>query len=269
MSVHQQWIFRHRGVLMINLKHVVSLWLGLAISIGNVAEAKTVNPLENIELVAGLPKPPFIIDENGQGMQLDLIRQAFCVSDIAVGFIHMPLGRNIMAYQQTNVDGIAILPPEYDHPTIYLSDPYITYQNVAISLSENNFVIDKIADLSGKSIVSFQNAKKFLGDEYGNTVAYSVDYREIHDQKKQIDLLFLRRAEVIVLDINIFRYIVKNHNEEYVLKPFKVHYIFNKRDYAVGFKSAVLRDKFNVGLQTIKENGSYQMVLDNYLYQSM
>ncbi|GHF97593.1 substrate-binding periplasmic protein [Thalassotalea marina] len=254
---------------MKNLKHVLSLWLGLAIQLAYANEVMNSSPKEMVELVAGLPKPPFIIDENGNGMQLELIRQAFDVSDIDVSFIHMPLGRNIMGYRHENVDGIAILPPEYDHPTIYLSEPYITYQNVAISLLEHNFTIEKIADLSGKSVVSFQNAKKFLGDEFGKTVSYLVDYREIHDQKKQIDLLFLRRAEVIVLDINIFRYMLKHHSEQYVMKPFKIHYIFNKRDYAVGFKSAELRDKFNYGLQITKDNGSYQMVLDNYLYQSM
>jgi len=218
-----------------------------------------------IDLVAGLPKPPFILEENGKGLQLDLIREALASEQLDVNFVHMPLGRNITGFQRVNADGIITLLPEYDHPALYMSKPYITYQNVAISLAEKRFNIRNIDDLSNKSITAFQNAKKFLGEQYNKAVAFSMDYREVQDQKKQLDMLFLRRAEVIIMDLNIFKWILKHSAIDIYNKPFNVHYIFNERPYSAGFRSKALRDKFDLGIQQMKENGNYQLVMDNYL----
>jgi len=218
-----------------------------------------------IELVAGLPKPPFILDEKGNGMQLDIIREAFSYEQQKVNFVNMPFGRNVTGFLRLNADGIITLPTEYEHPSLFISKPYIIYQNVAVSLSENEFSISKIEDLTDKSIVAFQNAQKFLGDTYSKTVAYSMDYQEVANQLNQIEMLFLRRTEVIVLDINIFKYFVKTHTESMFQKPFSVHYIFNERPYSIGFKSKEMKDIFDAGIQTMKDSGSYQVIVDNYL----
>lgn len=235
------------------------------ISIYVYADVDT-NKAHSLTFVAGLVKPPFIIEEKNSGLQLDLIREALSQEQFDVEFIHMPLGRNITGFQRTNSDGISILPVGYKHPSIYLSEPYIRYQNVAVSLAENNFTINKVADLSNKNIIAFQNAKKFLGEEYELTTSYLMDYREVPDQQKQIELLFLRRAEVIILDINIFEYFIKSHTDSIFTKPYNIHYIFKERYYSAGFKSEEIRNAFDQGMKRIKDNGSYQMIRDSYLY---
>lgn len=237
-----------------------------SIAADNIAAEQPNNSNFTLELVAGIAKPPFIVEENGKGMQLDLIREALALSDIDVKFTHMPLGRNITGFQRMNADGVITLLPDYQHPGLHLSKPYISYQNVAISLVEKQFSIEKISDLSNKNIMAFQNAKKFLGDEYNETVAYSMDYREVHDQHKQIEMLFLRRVEVIIMDINIFKWFLKHQNDVIYNKPFTVHYIFNEREYSIGFKSKEVRDKFDQGIQMMRESGSYQVIIDNYLH---
>jgi polar amino acid transport system substrate-binding protein len=216
-------------------------------------------------LVAGLAKPPFIIEENGQGMQLEIIREAFESMNKEVSFIHVPYGRVITEFKQLNTDGIITLPSDYEHPSLHMSKPYITYQNVAVSLLESNFSINEIQDLSDKSIISFQNARKYLGDEYNLVANYSMDYRERADQTQQIDMLFARRTEVIILDINIFKYLLANRNEGQFNQPFNVHYLFNERLYSAGFKSKEVRDLFDQGIVNIKEQGTYQSLLDKYL----
>ena len=80
----------------------------------------------------------------------------------------------------------------------------------AVSLVDGNFSIESIQDLSGKSVIAFQNAKKFLGDDYNASVSLSTDYREIADQVQQVEMLFSRRTEVIILELNIFKYLL-NH----------------------------------------------------------
>lgn len=223
------------------------------------------NKTSSIEMIAGFVKPPFIIEENGSGLQLDIIRQALSNKGYQVNFLHLPLGRNITAFQRMNADGVITLPNDYEHPGMHMSAPYIVYQNVAVSLAANGFNIGSVNDLSGKSVAAFQHAKKFLGKQYRDTVSYAVSYREIAEQKKQIEMLFLRQAEVIILDLNIFKHFIKTSNDKRFNKAFNVHYIFDQRHYAAGFRSEKIAKDFDLAVAKMKEDGSYQEILDNYL----
>lgn len=229
------------------------------------AETQVAESPTSIEMIAGFVKPPFIIEENGSGMQLDIMRAALASKGYQVNFLHLPLGRSITAYQRLNADGVITLLSDYEHPGMYLSKPYIVYQNVAVSLAENDFKIGSVNDLSGKSVAAFQHAKKFLGKQYRDTVSYSVSYREIAEQKKQIEMLFLRQAEVIILDLNIFKHFIKTSNDRRFNKAFNIHYIFNERNYSAGFRNETIAKDFDAAIAELKANGSYQEILDNYL----
>jgi len=218
-----------------------------------------------IAMMAGLSKPPFIIEADGTGIELDLFHAAFAFSNKEVSFIHVPLGRTLTGFQRLNADGIITVLSDYKHPSLFVSRPYITYQNVAISLVDNQLLIDDIKSLAGKSMIAFQNAKKFLGEDFSKVISYSMNYREVADQMKQIDMLFLRRTEVIILDINIFKYFISNHTSGRYAQPFNVHYIFNERPYAAAFKTEKNRDLFDKGIKAIKEQGTYQLIMDKYL----
>jgi len=220
---------------------------------------------DKIEMVDGLVKPPFIVEENGQGIQLDIVRLALEALDKDVHFIHVPFGRTVTTYQSLNADGIVTVLPNYQHPNLFVSQPYITYQNVAVSLLENEFSIENIGDLTGKSMVAFQNAKKYLGKDFNKIIKYSMDYREVAEQMKQIDMLFLHRTEVVILDINIFKYLLKHGRAGRYTQPFKVHYIFDERQYSAAFKSKEIRDLFDLGINKIRKEGTYQLIVDKYL----
>lgn len=240
-------------------------WLNIAVfSCGfllfsNGLVAKTVS------VVAGLPKPPFIVEENGKGLQLDLMRKALSKHNIESVFYHAPGGRNITSFQRLNAGVILTVKPDYQHPALYLSKPYISYQNVAISLAENNFTLKTIKGLTNKIVVAFQNARKYLNEEYKTTIKYAIDYSEIPDQKKQVEMLFLRRAEVIIIDISIFNYLLKHHHEDLFVKPYDVHYLFEKNHFSAAFKSEQLRDNFDQAIVTMRESGEYQQIIDKYI----
>jgi polar amino acid transport system substrate-binding protein len=220
---------------------------------------------KTLEIITGLPKPPFILAGAKSGLQLDLFRAALS-TDYLVKFIPTPLGRNITSYQRTNVNGIATLPFGYQHPNMYISKPYINYQNVAISLAESNFSINSIDDLSGKSVAAFQKARKFLGDEFSKKISYLLDYREVADQMRQISMLYSRSTEVIVLDSRIFKHFIREHADQArYKKSINIHYIFAERSYSAGFDSKELREQFDQGVVRIKKEGIYQEILDRYL----
>jgi polar amino acid transport system substrate-binding protein len=224
-----------------------------------------INNTAKLEIIAGLSKPPFIIEDNNSGIELDIFHSAFGKHNKEVTFIHVPFGRSRTSFHRLNADGIITVLPDYQHPKAFVSEPYIIYQNVAVSLRENKFVIDDIKSLSGKSIIAFQNAKKYLGDDYLKTINSSMEYREIADQMKQIEMLFSRRTEVIILDINIFKYFVKTHTSGQYSQKFNIHYIFNERPYAAAFKTEENKMLFDKGIKLIKQEGIYQTIMDKYL----
>jgi len=217
-------------------------------------------------LTAGLSKPPFVIERNNEnmGIQLEVIKAAFATEKREVKFLHLPLSRSFASIEKWHSDGTITLPSNYERAGVYLSSPYINYHNVLVTLSEEEHRLDNVNDLVGKKIVAFQTAQNFLGPEYAYAVARAQDYREMADQGKQVEMLFARRAEVLVLDISIFKYfLLKNHDEKYNL-PYKIHSIFPQANYSAGFKSQLIRDEFERGLKAIKADGTYQKIIDKY-----
>ncbi|GAA5143047.1 substrate-binding periplasmic protein [Thalassotalea piscium] len=244
--------------MKINLKCVLaSLLLSTSVFAENAVQ------IEQKTIVAGLNKPPYVIEEDDQGIQLDLMRKAF--EDIDVSFIYIPFGRGPTGFQQFNADGLLTVPPDASFAEMYISEPYVYYQNIAVTLLENDFSITSISDLAGKDITAFQNAKKYLGSEYELTSTRFMNYREVPEQDKQIELLFLHRTEVIILDISIFKLYLKSHADSELTKPFKVHYIFGERPYAAGFRTKEMRDTFDLRIKEMRKNGTYQLIYDKYL----
>ena len=126
----------------------------------NVIQSQTQR--NQIELMAGLEKPPFIIEKDSSGIELDIFRAVFSNANKETSFIHVPFGRTVTDFKRLNADGIVTVLPDYQHPCLFVSKPYITYQNVAVSLLDNQFEIEDIKSLSGKSMIAFQNARKYL-----------------------------------------------------------------------------------------------------------
>ena len=222
---------------------------------------------ETLQLTAGYSKPPFVIENNEQysGIQLDLISEIFAVENQAVNFIHVPLARSFSSVDKWHSDGTITLPITHERKNVFLSEPYISYQNVVVTLTEDKIKIDELNDFSGKYITAFQTARKFLGEHYTKAIKHAQDYQEMADQMKQIELLFMKRTQVLVLDINILKHFLFTNRDDKYNKPYTIHQLFMPRVYAAGFKSQTVRDQFNRGLAVIKANGTYQKVIDKYL----
>jgi polar amino acid transport system substrate-binding protein len=221
---------------------------------------------KSLELTAGLSKAPFVIYNNGdnEGIQLDVIKSIFSTEKQDVSFIHLPLARSFSNIEKWHSDGTITLPSGYERRGVYLTDPYIHYQKVLITLAEDELVINDLNDLAGKNIIAFQTATHFLGEEFINALEAAEDYREMADQEKQIEMLFVKRTQVLVLDITIFKYFLLTHQGEKYSKAYNVHPLFEPSHYSAGFKSEAVRDQFNRGLKVIKENGTYQQIINKY-----
>ena len=74
-------------------------------------------------------------------------------------------------------------------------------------------------------------------------------YGEIADQSNQVKLLFLGRADAIVMDINIFKYFRRNIKDSDVGADVVISQIFPPTAYKVAFVDKDVRDRFNAGLE--------------------
>ncbi|MDO6505627.1 transporter substrate-binding domain-containing protein [Colwellia sp. 4_MG-2023] len=224
----------------------------------------------HIILLAGLSKPPFIFVENDKGMQIEIIQAALDKYHYQISFFYLPMTRHIEVYKKRNIEGLITLSTTENELGLYLSKPYISYRNVVVTLADNNVNITKISDLSDMRVAGFQNALKFLGKEYNNIFKESNSYVELADQKSQVALLFTQRVDALVIDIDIFKYLLTLMKKEGLSKniynaEFVVHPLFGNIDYVAGFSNQQLQKDFDNGISEIKANGNYQKIIDSYL----
>ena len=154
----------------------------------------------------------------------------------------------------------------------YYSDDFISFGSVAISRKTDNFFIDKVEDLKNKKVIAFINAYKFLGDPYYkafNPKNRSKRYKEENFQIKQIEDFLDKKADVLILDKNIFEWYLKKISFT-SLNEYNFDHIFpGKNPYKVAFRDKNLRNNFNKELKKIKESGEYYQILDNYLIHNI
>lgn len=204
------------------------------------------------------------------GMQIDIVKAAFAVSDYDVKFTHVPLSLHMRVYKRRDIDGLITLMNKEAELDLYLSAPYISYQNVVVTLAQKNFNIAQVSDLSNIRVAAFQNANQFLGDNYASVVSGANGYIELADQKSQLALLFTERVDAIIMDVNIFKYmLVELQNRKKYLniysKEVSIFPLFELNNYAAGFNTVELQTLFDKGITEIKATGQYQKIVDSYL----
>lgn len=218
-----------------------------------------------IDVIVGLTKPPYVISESDTGFELELITAVLNKMDISPRFIYAPLGRSLKLLDQGMGEALLTI-NEYIVPNSKIrSNPYITYQNVAISLSSSGINIDKIEDLEKNSVASFQFAHKYLGPTFATATKNNANYIEIPNQFQQVEMLLEKRIEVIVMDINIFNYIFTQLTMGNKAQPeLSVHKVFPENPYSMAFKDETKVQTFNTKLTEFLQSPEYQSLKQKY-----
>ncbi len=151
---------------------------------------------------------------------------------------------------------------------VFYSDIVITFHNYGISLEKRGSPDFKNLDfLKDKSIVAFQRAWTILGKEFAAATSGNKRSEETAEQHLQIYRLFLERADIIVMEKQIFNYYRKQvfkATGSLAEQPVEFHNIFPPSKYRFAFRAKRIRDDFNLGLRTIKENGGYARIIKKY-----
>ncbi|MDP1525397.1 MAG: transporter substrate-binding domain-containing protein [Rhodocyclaceae bacterium] len=210
--------------------------------------------------------PPYVF-EKGDGIVVDIVREALKASGHKVAPVYVPIGRGFELFAEQRVDGTAIIRENSGLKANY-SDDFMQYHNRAFSLKSRQFKLGKLADLKDKTVVAFQNASKYLGEDFGRVVAVNPDYKEMANQETQTLMLLLGRIDVAVMDESIFRF----YREKLIAEgkapratEYEVFQLFPPTPYKTAFIDASIRDAFNRELAAMRRDGRYEAIYRKYI----
>lgn len=212
---------------------------------------------EQLSIVAGLNKPPYVFQQERTGFEIELIQNIFNKINIDTAFVFTQFKHSTKMLDAMYIDAVMTTNKRVFTDINMLSDTYISYQNVAISLKSRDLSIQNIEDLNTYSIAAFQNADKLLGDTYLQASKKSPLYLSTADQSAQPQLLVKKRVDVIVLDINIFKYLARMQGIDNLDNTFNYHFVFPKSDYQLAFKDLAVKKLFNTALKEYKSSEAY------------
>jgi polar amino acid transport system substrate-binding protein len=222
-----------------------------------------------VRVAIGLSLQPYVIRDKNAGIEYDIIREALEAEGYRMVPVYVPFMRVSASLRHGEVDAAATM-QESTEIKAYYSDTHIVYRNYAMSLARNHFKIDSIEDLANHGIDAFQNAKVFLGPRFAAAAVRSKHYSEHAEQSEQNRMLHVGRAEVVVADINIFKF----HESELAdldargvdtHGQISYHDIFPPTPYKVAFASEAVRDAFNRGLAKLRRSGEHERIFERYV----
>lgn len=233
----------------------------LAILLGSCARVLADAP--SLKVAIDLDIPPYIMDGASDGLEVAILKQA--LAGYRLDFIQVPFNQINTAVESGLAD-VAVSVVESDTGA-YFSDYFISFENYAISHASKGFSIEKVADLAGHPVLTWQGADVELGPAFEAMYASGgperANYIEIADLKDQVAQFWREAADIVVIDRNIFSYFSTQQGRSTEEASF--HDIFPPASmFRVGFKDAATRDAFNTGLAGLCSSGEYGRLLEHY-----
>jgi len=205
--------------------------------------------------------PPHVIENIRGGIDLDITVAVLSTMGHSVTVQFMPLlrGKQQVIKKQSDL----FLPTffEKDSELLFISDAIIEYRPTFFTHTNSDFVVESVADLMEKKVVTFQGASKYFGAEFLAMSKVNKHYRELPSMSLLPELLLKRRYDVVLLDYYIFYYFLDPHHKTDI----KEHEVFDSVNAHVGFNDKKLRDKFNEHLKAFKQQAAYQNIINSYL----
>lgn len=217
---------------------------------------------EPLRIGIGLAKPPFIMDNLNSGIEIDIVRESLKNANIDFKFEAFPQSRLLQSYLLKKIDAMITIKDNPDDKT-FLSDAYVTFENVFVSKKAKKIHVTNIDDLKKLDVGAFQNASIFMGDAFRNLSNNSKVYHEFALQQDQVKMLVADRIDGIVLEKNIVIYYLNMYGQK--LSDYQFDKIFPKNSYRVAFRNKEIRDRFNIGLQHLKKASQDKAIYQRYL----
>ncbi|MDV7338917.1 transporter substrate-binding domain-containing protein [Terasakiella sp. A23] len=195
------------------------------------------------------------------GIEVEIVKEVFALSGKTVKPVYMNYKRMESELLNGKIQMGSNLHKGVEG--VFYADNHVRLFDHFVYPSNGKVKVHSFADMVGKRVLSFQNATKFLGDDYRAAVKTAKSYREIDDQEKQVKAIAQDRADVVLMDISIFKYFAKKHgnaDQAFNFSPMFPSPFF----FSSGFSDEALRNEFAAGLQKLKDSGKYDEIYSKY-----
>lgn len=219
-----------------------------------------------IRVAVSFSIPPWVIQDSDSGIELEILRAAVDGKGYTIKPVYVPFERAFSMFNEGQVDALINARPNSVEGGFY-SDIVVYFHNVAISLTHRAFPRRiPISYLQTARVVAFQRARDFLGDEFAEVARSNPNYQEIANQQLQINLLFFRDADFIVMEREIFKFYreqalaapdLSESDRQKLERLVTIHPLFPPTGYRFVFRQEGLRDTFNEGLARLRENNTF------------
>ncbi len=218
-----------------------------------------------IKAVVGLSLPPYIMQGSDTGVDADIVRQALAAENYTLKLEYVPFARVAVSMANKTADAAFPINEASGVSGVFYSDSHISYQNVVVALKSRSLKVGSVSDLKNMRVVAFGDARNYLGPDFAAMAKSNKNYYEIADQESQVKMLYKDRADVLVMDINIFKYFRQNIKDMDVSQDAVFYNLFEPTAYKVAFTSKDVCDKFNAGLKALKASGKYDQIFKTYI----
>jgi len=213
---------------------------------------------------------PWVIADRNKGILIDLISEALEPLGYEIIKDYLPYARRIDSYKTKKVDVVFDINQNNiinSNLIGHFSGIIYTYENYAFSLKKRKYNFTEISQLGQYSFLSWQGAKKQLGSAYALMADRNPAYRETHNQRLQVRMLFAERVDVIQLDKQIYEFYRSN-----LIKENKIDAnvevdqfpLFGKNPNGFLFRSIKARDDFVEQIALMKKDGRFNKIFDKY-----
>lgn len=243
-----------------------SIFFGTLFLLSSLASNQVLSA--ELKIIFSKYTPPYVF-EDGAGIVVDIVRTALAANGHTVKPVYVPIERGFKMFADKQVDGTTIIQESSGLKAEY-SDNFMQYHNRAFVLKSRNLNIRNLADLKDKSVVSFQNADKYLGEDFARAVANNRRYKEMAQQEAQTQMLLLGRIDVAVMDESIFRYYRQKLIAEGKADPAQEYIgydILPPTPYKAAFTDRKVRDDFNKAIAAMRKDGRYDAIYRKYTEQ--
>lgn len=252
---------------LLNVLHI-KRWVSGAIFV-LLLFCRTVAQAAEVVIAFGEAIPPYSFPNTHKGIELDVYAKALAFKGHTLKPVYYPLKRVPEAFAQDDIDAVMTdLGVDLSAVGGHYGVPAIIYNNAFITLAESNITIESPADLGNLSIISFYGAVKRYPDWLDGVVDKG-NYHATSNQSLQILSLYSGHIDVVLSDINIFKYYSHKIASEKKIsqKPVRIHQVLEEQamNYRPVFKSQRVRDDFNEGIAYLKSTGEYKAIFDSYL----
>ena len=213
--------------------------------------------------------PPFFIEKEQSGLFIEITEALFSeLPEYDISFVFMSNNRLHHEINSGRMIDVACNIFAESNVTAYLSTPIFRYRDVAISRKSDKLVINKIADLQGKSIAAYQGAKDLLGADFKKMTVNNPKYTEYSRPSETTYLFIAGQKELRIGDVNIFWHDLEHKYLTSITKTatedFTVHRLWPDVYSHMAFKDETIRDAIDKAIKKLTLNGVIKKIHAKY-----